>query len=177
MNIEELEESWGPWYFPIPTFKPRVLLPDGTQPVGVYLAHQPRRLCDYTLSAGLFHDLEQHLGLDAFARGAAEIAANLDRSRYGNIEVVRTAFAGGDARASGIVDLWYEGDPKQRFYDHTDSIEWAEPPTINSSGDLVMAGKAERGAISIDWESGYCGQFYVVDAGADFEHTILRRLP
>ena len=89
----------------------------------------------------------------------------------------RTAFASGDARASGIVDLWYEGEPKQRFYDHTDSIEWTEPPTIDASGDLVMAGKAEPGAVSVDWEEGTCSQFYVVDAKANFEHTIERRLP
>ena len=53
----------------------------------------------------------------------------------------------------------------------------ARSPTINSSGDLVMAGNAEPGAISIDWEEDICSQFYVVDAGANFEHTILRRLP
>ena len=178
-NIEELEESKR-WYVPLPpAFVTPVELPDGTRPVGSYLNSQPRSLCDYTLSAGLFYDLEEHLGQGAFARGAGEIAANLERGRYKSIGTVRTAFAASNARASGIIDLWYEGEPKQRFYDHTDSIEWTEPPTINA-GDLVMKGKVKQGTVSIDYEEGYCSQFYLVDSeagGIGYEYTLLMRLP
>ena len=173
-NIDELEHLP-----PRPTTIPRVPHVNGIRPVGNYLGHQPISLCKHTLSAGLFHDLEEHLGRDAFVRGAAEIAANPERTEQPgrSMETVRTAFAAGDAQASAIIDLWYEGDPKERFYDHSDSIEWTLPPTIDASGDLVMGGKVKQGAVSIDHEDGYCSQFYLVDAKLEYEYTLLGRLP
>ena len=142
---------------------------------GNLVARQPESRCPYTLSAGLFLALDEHLGADAFVSAVA----NLARERTGliceerGIDDVRLVFADYGKEALNIIDLWYEGNHKMLFYTHNNSIDWETAPTVTSTGELVMVGYAELGSMFTDRQDNYCSQFELVDPSNRYSYSLL----
>ena len=164
-NISELESGIS---------SPAVIF-ESPPVAGNLVARQPESRCPYTLSAGLFLALEEHLGADAFVSAVANLArerTGLIREERG-IDDVRLVFADYGKEALNIIDLWYEGNPKMLFYTHNNSIDWETAPTVTSTGELVMVGYAELGSMFTDRQDNYCSQFELVDPSNRYSYSLL----
>ena len=59
---------------------------------------------------------------------------------------------------------------------HLDSIQWTDPPTISGTS-LTFAGIAEPGAISLNDDDDYCGQFSLYERDESGYHRIASLAP
>ena len=54
------------------------------------------------------------------------------------------------------------GHLKMPSHYHADAIRWAGPPTVVGN-TLTFGGRAQPGALSFEWQDGYCSQFSIFD--------------
>ena len=118
--------------------------------------------CNYSLGDGIFDALREHHGDVEFNKRIAELARRESNETDSPLTIadIRRVL-GGDGKALGVINLWYDGYPEMRKYRHLDAVKWSFAPTID--GDyLHLAGTLNRSGVVHDFVLGddpYCAQF------------------
>ena len=60
---------------------------------------------------------------------------------------------------------------KAHSHYHADAIEWISPPTVVGNS-MTFSGRAQPGAISLEWQDGYCSQLSIYELDAWGYHFI-----